>query len=342
MSNQRAANPFRPLQHPASPNGVVCPIDLCHDLVDGDPARQQSRLTATTQKSDGLLEFTKCLPDLHSNVLSVRLMHPVIKLGTESAMHSDIRTKLPPRNACGRTAAHGRLPALALFCALAACSNSNLEQKVIGGGTTQISGARPVGGFLPQPDLLGPGGPGKPELVYLRPGLNFQDYSAISLAPVAVVFDPSSPLASTSAAQREALANTYYSDLYQAARKHCRVTTGSRPGTMRFYFALTDAKSSDAVVKTLANYTPYVSFAYKIGSVAFNDGVGYFSGSATSEAYATDASTGALLWQGVDRRGGSTSVVQNTINDWQDVNNAFSAWSEQLVARLQQLGVCRQ
>jgi Protein of unknown function (DUF3313) len=255
-------------------------------------------------------------------------------------MHSGIKTKLAPHNANGRTVAYGRWPALALLCVVAACSNANVEQRLVGGGTTQIAGVQAEGNFLPQPNLLSPGGPGKPELVYLQPGLNFASYHAISLAPVAVVFDQASPLASTSTEQREALANTYYSDLYQAVSKHCNVTKSSRPGTMRFYFALTDAKSSNAVVKTVANYTPYVSIAYKLGSVAFNDGVGYFSGTATSEAYATDASTGALLWQGVDRRGGSTSVVQNTINNWQDVDNAFKAWSAQLVTRLQQLGVC--
>ena len=259
-------------------------------------------------------------------------------------MHSGIKTKLSPHNAKGRNVMYGRWPALALLCAVAACSNSgpSVEQRLIGGGTNQISGVQPVGGFLPQPDLLSPGGPGRPDLVYLQPGVNLGSYNAVSLAPVAVVFDQASPLASTSPAQREALANTYYSDLYQAVRKHCNVTSTPGPGTMRFYFALTDAKSSNAVVKTLANYTPYVSIAYKVGSLAFNNGVGYFSGTATSEAYATDASTGALLWQGVDRRGGANAVVQNTINNWQDVDNAFKAWSAQLVTRLQQLGVCTQ
>jgi hypothetical protein len=257
-------------------------------------------------------------------------------------MHSGFKTKLSPHNAKGRNVVYGRWPALALLCAVAACSNSgpNVEQRLIGGGTQQISGVQPEGNFLPQPNLLSPGGPGRPDLVYMQPGLNFGNYGAISLAPVAVVFDQSSPLASTSIAQREALANTYYSDLYQAVSQHCNVTSSSRPGTMRFYFALTDAKSSNAVVKTLANYTPYVSIAYKVGSVAFNNGVGYFSGTATSEAYATDASTGALLWQGVDRRGGANAVVQNTINNWQDVDNAFKAWSAQLVTKLQQSGVC--
>jgi hypothetical protein len=97
----------------------------------------------------------------------------------------------------------------------------------------------------------------------------------------------------------------------------------SRPGTLRLTVALTDAKTSNGTVKTLATYTPYVMIAYKAGSVAFNGGAGYCSGTATSEAYATDSKTNELLWQRADKRAGSVASVQNTINSWNDVDNAM-------------------
>jgi hypothetical protein len=228
--------------------------------------------------------------------------------------------------------------ALALVGVVAGCSNP----AIVGGGTTQVAGATPVDGFLPHPELLTPGGPGRPDLVYFKPGLNFANYNAILLDPVAIVSDPTSPLATASTEQRTTVANLYYSELFDALSAHCTMQAAPAPGTLRFTFALTDAKLSNSTVKTLATYTPYVMVAYKLGSVAFNDGVGVFSGTATSEAYATDAVSGDLLWQGVDKRAGTTALIQNTTNSWADVDNALKAWSAEAAKRLTELGVCHQ
>jgi hypothetical protein len=51
-------------------------------------------------------------------------------------------------------------------------------------------------------------------------------------------------------------ANTYYSDLYTALSKHCHMAASPSPGTLRFIFALTDAKLSNGAMKTVATYTP--------------------------------------------------------------------------------------
>jgi hypothetical protein len=241
-------------------------------------------------------------------------------------------------NGGGRKPYRGVWLALALVGLVAGCSNP----AVVGGGTAQVTGATPVDGFLPQPALLTPGGPGRPDLVYFKPGLNFASYNAILLDPVVIISDATSPLAAASTEQRYALVNTYYSELFDVLSAHCHMQASPAPGTLRLAFALTDAKLSNGVVKTLATYTPYVSIAYKAGSVAFNDSVGTFSGTATSEAYATDAMSGALLWQGVDKRAGTTALIQNTTNSWLDVDNAMKAWSAQAATRLQELGVCHQ
>ena len=130
--------------------------------------------------------------------------------------------------------------------------------------------------------------------------MDLASYHAILLNPVVIISDASSPLATASPEQRDALANTYYSDLYTALSKHCHVVAKPAPLYLAFTVALTDAKLSNSVVKTVANYTPYINVVYKVGSVAFNGGAGYFSGTATSEGYITDAMTGDLLWQGVE------------------------------------------
>jgi len=214
--------------------------------------------------------------------------------------------------------------------------------QIIGGGTKQIAGAQPVGGFLPQPSLLAPGGSGQADLVYLNPSANFASYNRVMLEPVAIWSGPDSSLSSVPSNQRQVLANRFHAGLYKALAERCRIVQSASPGTLRLRVALVDAKSSNATENTLATYTPYVSTAYDLGSVAFNNGVGYFAGSATAEGYATDARNGTLLWQAVDRRGGTTSMAENTLNSWLDIDHAFQSWAEQLASRLQQLGACHE
>jgi hypothetical protein len=35
--------------------------------------------------------------------------------------------------------------------------------------------------------------------------------------------------------------------------------------------------------------------------------------------------TGALIWQAVDKRGGTTALMKNTFDSWLDVHHAFEA-----------------
>jgi hypothetical protein len=227
--------------------------------------------------------------------------------------------------------------ALALV-SLAACTKGD----VVGGNTKQMAIETPpaADGFLPRPELLAHNPGTLWDLTYLRPGLNPQAYNAIYLEPVEILIGPHSKLATLPADQREKLANTLYSDVYTAVRKSCHVARRPGPGVLQFHMALSDAVSSDGVTKTLASYVPYVNVAYKASSLAFNGGVGYFSGTATAEAYATDGATQELLWQGVDKRGGNSPLIQDTTDSWLDVNNAFKAWAAQLVTRLQSTGIC--
>jgi hypothetical protein len=213
--------------------------------------------------------------------------------------------------------------------------------QIVGGGTKQIAGVQPVGGFLPNPSLLNPGGAGQADLVYRSPTANFASYNKVILEPVAIWAPPDSPLNTVPVEQRQAAANAFYSDLYNALSRRCQMVTAPSPGTMRMRFALVDAKIPNAAVNTVATYTPYASTAYSLGSLAFNNGVGYFAGTATAEGYATDAANGGLLWEAVDKRGGTTAVVENTLNNWNDIDHAFQAWAEQLASRMQELGACR-
>jgi hypothetical protein len=214
--------------------------------------------------------------------------------------------------------------------------------RIIGGGTKQMRDVQLVRGFLPQPGLPRPGGSGQADLVFLNPAANFPSYNKVMLDAVAIWTTRDSPLNRVPQNQRRAIANKFYADLYNALRQHCQMVRSPSPGTMRVRIALTDVTTPDAAVNTVATFAPYVSTAYGIASSVFHKGVGYFAGTASAEGYAMDAVKGTLLWEGADKRGGTTALIANTLDNWRDVNHAMEAWSHKLASRLLDLGACRQ
>jgi Protein of unknown function (DUF3313) len=251
-------------------------------------------------------------------------------------MHNATTVNIRP---IGTSARYGRYvpwAALALVGLMGACSKGD----VVGGNTKQIAGVQAGDGFLPQPDLLAHNEGTLWDLTYLKPGVDFHAYNAIMVDPVTIVADPGSKLAGLPPDQLDNLSNTFYADVFDAVGKSCKMATTAGPGVVRFHIALSDATNSNGAVKTVATYVPYLNVAYKASSLAFNGGVGYFAGTATAEAYATDGATNDLLWQGVDKRGGNAPLLQNTADAWLDVHNAFKAWAAQLVTKLEQNGIC--
>ena len=113
----------------------------------------------------------------------------------------------------GNQSLNRRILALATIGALAACGQSGgglggmvQPGQIVGGGTKQIAGVQPVGGFLPNPSLLNPGGAGQPDLVYRSPTANFASYNKVILEPVAIWAPPDSPLNTVPVEQRQAVA----------------------------------------------------------------------------------------------------------------------------------------
>lgn len=221
------------------------------------------------------------------------------------------------------------IAALSVVAAVAACST-----------TKQVSDVTPAQGFLPQPDLLQPGKSGQATLVYFAPNADFTAYKQVMLDPVTIWTAPGSSLESLPPDKRQDLANGFHLDLFGEISKRCRMVDQPLPATLRVRVALVDAEQSAPALNTVATYIPQARLLSTLGAYAFNDGVGVFTGSATAEGYATDATSGAVLWQGVDKRAGGNAIGTNTLNSWSDVDNAFTAWAQLFAKRLEELGAC--
>jgi hypothetical protein len=113
-----------------------------------------------------------------------------------------------------------RLPLAATPVGWAAWSS---PARLFGGATKEITDVQPVGGFLPNPSLLNPGGSGQAALVYRNPTANFASYDKMMLDPVMIWAPPDSQLNTVPPAQRQAVADTFYSDLHNALKKRCQM-----------------------------------------------------------------------------------------------------------------------
>ena len=237
---------------------------------------------------------------------------------------------------------------LAAALGLAACQSNMMSDslggisagQLIGGTTKQVRDVQPVGGFLPNPSLLQPGGQGDAALLYRNASVNLTRYNAVMLDPVVVYSGPSSTFSRVAPGDRQGLANSFTQDMANALKNDCRVTARPGPGVIRLRFALVDATEPNPVLNTAATYVPYVSTAVGAAAYAYNNNVSFFAGSATIEGYATDAANGTLLWQAVDKRAGQQALLSNTLNTKTDIDHAFQAWSALLVKRLTAIGLC--
>ena len=221
--------------------------------------------------------------------------------------------------------------ALAVVAALGACA----ETKEV-----TMEQPPPASAVLPDPALLQRGTTGEVDQVYLNPSANWASYTKVILDPVTIWTGRGSDMANASPAEQKALADAFYTELHNAVAKRCQMVTEPSPGTMRWHIALVDAKSANPFLNTLSTYEPQIHLLDVLAGFAFDHRVAFWVGEATAEGYARDATTGTLLWEGVDERAGTKALRRDTFNSWDDVDNAFKAWAEQFVIRLTELGAC--
>jgi hypothetical protein len=186
------------------------------------------------------------------------------------------------------------IAALAVVAALGACAATK---------EVAMEKAPPASAVLPDPLLMQKGQSGEVDRVYLNPDVKWASYTKMILDPVTIWTGPGSDMAKASPKVQKALADSFYTDLYNAASTRCQMVTEASPGTMRWHVALVDATSANPFLNTLSTY-------------------------------------GELLWEGADERAGTKALHRNTFNSWDDVDNAFKAWAEQFAKRLGELGAC--
>ena len=123
---------------------------------------------------------------------------------------------------------------------LAACSTPREAQTVV----------PPTGGFLPEPQLLQPGGVGEPAAFAATPGVVWYSYTKMLLEPATLWSGPyAGGLASVPPSERKILANALFGEAHDVAEQLCQMVDQPSSGTLLVNVALVEANSEDCIAE---------------------------------------------------------------------------------------------
>jgi len=205
---------------------------------------------------------------------------------------------------------------------------------VLIGGCAPTRQARSVekSGFLGDYSMLREGEKGEALLVYKNPKANWKSYDKVIIDPVTVWFGKEdSQLEDVSPEDRHLVATDLWGRLIDALKPDYQVVHRPGPGVMRIQAAITEAETSTLSLDTISSIVPQMRAMSELKYLA--TGTAGFVGKASAEVKITDAQTGELLAAAVDRRAGSKNI-KGSLNTWNDVEEAYKYWANQLRYRL--------
>jgi len=176
---------------------------------------------------------------------------------------------------------------------------------------------------------LAAGAEGQAALRYVNPSANWAQYNKIIIDPVTFWGSDTTKVPAT---DQQALTDYFYRVLREELGKKFQVVDQADPGVMKLQVALTDAEGATPVLRTVSVVVPQARLLNMLKYAA--TGTYSFVGGAQGEAKITDAVSGQLLAEMVDRRVGGGSVEAAAQWKWGDVENAMKAWATQAADRL--------
>jgi hypothetical protein len=189
--------------------------------------------------------------------------------------------------------------------------------------TKQAGDVKPSG-FLDDYSILREGEEGEELLVYENPSVNWANYDKILLDPVVYWSkrDPRDEGVPLEDIQR--VVNNFFFFIYGELSQDYRMVKKPGPKTLRIQVALTKLRGSSEELDAVQTVIP---MSRAVGSLmGYTTGTPGFTGQATLEFKVTDAFTGELLREGVDRRIGQRNLDAK-VDSWDDVDDIMRYWA---------------
>lgn len=206
-------------------------------------------------------------------------------------------------------------PALLAACfALAACSTTKPARDVVSTG------------FLgPDASLLTAGGPGEAARRYQNPKAAWASYQNVLLDPVTLWREPQTK-SGVSARDEQVLTDYFYGVIRDSLQKYgYKIVTIPEPRTLRVKVAITQAESSTVALDVMSTVVPQAHALSSLDGLV--TGKPAFAGEAQVEAKITDAQTGELLAEGIDRRVGGKTLSSAEFSSWGEVESMMRLWA---------------
>jgi Protein of unknown function (DUF3313) len=199
--------------------------------------------------------------------------------------------------------------------------------------TRQSRGEVQTSGFLRDYSILTAGGDDQAKLRYVATGVDFSRYQAVHVDSVTLWAGPK--LAKLDPKERQALVDHAYTALVSALGRSFRIATVPGRDTLRVRAAITEATGSAVAPDVVATVIPQVRLIGMLGGLAADSAATV--GEASGEIEVTDSLSNEILAAGVDRRIGQRSL-RGVFSKWDDVEEAWNYWADQLRMRLVEAG----
>lgn len=188
-------------------------------------------------------------------------------------------------------------------------------------------------GFMRDYSILEKGGDDQAKLRYVSSTADFSSYQAVLVDSVTMWSGPK--LSKLDPKEKQALVDHAYTALVTALGRSFRIATVPGHDTLRVRAAITEATGSAVAPDVVATVIPQVRLIAMLGGLAADSAVTV--GEATGEVEVTDSLSNAVLAAGIDRRVGQRSM-RGMFSRWDDVEEAWNVWAEQLRMRLVEAG----
>ena len=186
-------------------------------------------------------------------------------------------------------------------------------------------------GFLGDYSRLQPGSKEKDQVLlrYLNPAAQWQQYTKVMIDPVTFWGDEKSKVKPD---DQKALTTYFRASLEKQFGQFFQVVDVAGPGVMRLQTALTDLESSTPGLRTISLVVPQARMLNMVQSLATGKYVG--AGAVQAEARLTDAATGEILGEMLDKRLGGSSASSAGSWKWGDAEIIMDQWAEKAAARI--------
>jgi len=198
--------------------------------------------------------------------------------------------------------------------------------------TRQSRGTGEASGFLGDYSDLRKGEKDEPQLIYIRPDVDWARYQSMYIESVTLWRNEKTD--DVPEEEQQLLTDFLFHALHQQLSEDYEIVDRPGPDVLKLRAAMTEAKGSRAVMNTITSVIPQLRLLTTI--VGMSAGTSVLVGKAGIEGEITDSMTGQRLMAGLDQRQG-TKAVRGGVKTWSDVKLASEFWAERLRKRLAKL-----